>query len=82
MLICASLSCSGYNARQCTQHIIIADRGTGSVMVGKDKRIPASHHVTAITPIAIPRSALANAGASLIPSPTMATIFFSCSFSL
>src|SRR5215216_5371149 len=49
MLICASLSCSGYNARQCTHHTIIADRGPGSVMVGKDKRIPALHHVTAIT---------------------------------
>ena len=50
MLICASPSCSGYNARQCTHNTIIANRGPGSVMVGKDK--PAFHttyHVTAIT---------------------------------
>src|SRR5215204_1111740 len=50
MLICASLSCSGYNARQCTHYTIIADRGPGCVMVGKDK--PAFHvsrHGTAIT---------------------------------
>jgi hypothetical protein len=38
-----------YKARQCTHHTIIADRGPGSVMVGKNKRIPALHHVTAIT---------------------------------
>src|ERR671920_1846393 len=50
MLIYASLSCSGYNARQCTHYTIIADRGLGSVMVGKDKReFYASRHGTAIT---------------------------------
>jgi hypothetical protein len=38
-----------YNARQCTRHNIITSRGPGSVMVGKDKRIPASHHATATT---------------------------------
>jgi hypothetical protein len=38
-----------YKARQCSHHTVIADEGPGSVMVGKDKRIPASHHVTAIT---------------------------------
>jgi pimeloyl-ACP methyl ester carboxylesterase len=39
-----------YNARQCTQHTIIADRGPGSVMVGKDKpEFYASHHGNAIT---------------------------------
>ena len=47
----ASLSCSGYNARQCTHHTIIADRGPGSVMVvGKDKpEFYVSYHGTAIT---------------------------------
>ena len=51
MLICASLSCSGYNARQCTHHTIIKKREPDSVMVvGKDKpTFHASHHVTAIT---------------------------------
>src|ERR687889_1913822 len=50
MLIYASLSCSGYNARQCTHYTIIADRGLGSVMVGKDKsEFYASRHGTAIT---------------------------------
>jgi hypothetical protein len=38
-----------YKARQCSHHTVIADEGPGSVMVGKDKRIPPSHHVTAIT---------------------------------
>jgi hypothetical protein len=39
-----------YNARQCTHHTIITNRGPGSVMVGKDKpAFHASHHVTAIT---------------------------------
>ena len=50
MLICVSLSCSGYNARRCNHHTIITNQGTGSVMVGKDKStFHASHHVTAIT---------------------------------
>jgi pimeloyl-ACP methyl ester carboxylesterase len=50
MLICASPSCSGYNARRCNHHTIITNQGTGSVMVGKDKStFHASHHVTAIT---------------------------------
>ena len=50
MIICASPSCSGYNARRCNHHTIITNQGTGSVMVGKDKStFHASHHVTAIT---------------------------------
>src|SRR5919107_2726167 len=50
MLIYASLSCSGYNAMQCTHYTIIADRGPGCVMVGKDKsEFYASRHGTAIT---------------------------------
>src|ERR687890_595268 len=50
MLIYASLSCSGYNARQCTHYTIIADRGPGCVMVGKGKsEFYASRHGTAIT---------------------------------
>jgi pimeloyl-ACP methyl ester carboxylesterase len=44
------IRCSGYNARQCTHHTIITNRGPGSVMVGKDKpTFHASHHMTAIT---------------------------------
>src|ERR671921_2038100 len=50
MLIYASLSCSGYNAMHCTHYTIIADRGPGCVMVGKDKsEFYASRHGTAIT---------------------------------
>ena len=51
MLICASLSFSGYNARQCTRHTIITSRLPDSVMVGKDKPTfhASSHHGTAIT---------------------------------
>src|SRR5829696_1899294 len=50
MPICTSLSCSGYNARQCTHHTIITNRGLDSMMVGKDKpAFHTSHHGTAIT---------------------------------
>ncbi len=38
---------------------------------------PVSFATSVPDPIAIPKSALASAGASLIPSPTMATIFLS-----
>jgi pimeloyl-ACP methyl ester carboxylesterase len=42
--------CYGYNARQCTHHTIIADRGPDSVMVGNDKpKFHTSHYGTAIT---------------------------------
>jgi hypothetical protein len=36
-------------AEQEDTHTIITNRGPGSALVGKDKRILASHHVTAIT---------------------------------
>ena len=66
------------------QKLIVAKTVDFGVYLAEDKNagqedrvlLPANSIATSVpAPIAIPMSALANAGASLMPSPTIATFF-------